>query len=198
MELRGYTMINWMRDGWSKLTVTPDCLVVNGWGATYTFSPEQVISIRQCPWYWYPAIRIRHNVPEYPAQILFGCYTLSSHNLLKRIYDTGFRSAAPRESAQRRSAMPVRWSVVIAVVVMWNVLFALADSHSAHPGDWTPYHLLPVGLLFITTLATSISPRVQSWVLEPGRSVTEIQPWLTFLALISGGMTLAMAVTTLL
>ena len=87
----------------------------------------------------------------------------------------------------------VRWQVLAAGVVLWNVLFLLDGATPwGEPKPPGPLVLLALGSLFAAALGVSRSMRLQSYVLQPGHSVGEIQPVLRLLQLVSGLLFLAM------
>lgn len=190
MELRGSASISLLNASWpmAVLKVDMNRLELNVFLlGNYAFYPEQVIAIEKYNFFMGSGVRIRHNVPEYPAQILFNA-SGGVDTVIAQIAETGFKPTAPPESELKRSAMPVRWVAVIAVTLIWNVLFYLANSHYPAQVAMGRYHLLPLGSMFLIVLATYRSPVVASWVMKPGRSVNEIRPWLNLLLLVCGLM----------
>jgi len=109
------------------LTVSRDELDLNAsLIGKYRFSPDQVISIEKhvsiplLAW----GIRIHHNVPDYPQEIVFW-HVASPDSLLKMIEETGFVPSADRESALPPRGMSVRWQAVVVLMI----LFALDVGH---------------------------------------------------------------------
>ena len=195
---RGGARIGWVNASWpfARLTVSADKLALASLG-TYEFSPLQVVSVE--PYGSIPllssGIRIIHNRADYPEKIIFWCMGNRSR-VLAEIGQSGF-SPKGRPS-ERASGFPIRWSVVIGVIALWNVLFML--DRSAHSQSHEPGSLVLLALLALFFLATSIraSPRLQRIVLRDGHQVGEIKAFLAllqivagFLSIVFGGMWLA-------
>ncbi len=197
MEIRGGASISLVNASWPMAVLKADMnrlelnVVILG---NYVFYPEQVIAIEKYSSIMGSGVRIRHNVPEYPAQILFSA-SGGVDKVITQIAETGFKPSAPPESELKRSAMPVQWVAVIAIAALWARLCYLAGEQNSgqNPVNWR--HIIPLASMFISALATSISPVVQSWVMKPGRSVNEIRPWLNLLMLVASLVALIMLVS---
>src|SRR6266702_2967142 len=123
----GGARFGWVNATWplAQLSATHDKLTVTArLLGTYTFSPEQVSAVERyvmvpvLAW----GVRVRHCVPEYPQRIIFWCIG-SPETVLGGIRDSGFVPAASDSAVPVRRGMPVRWSAIIASVVIWSALF---------------------------------------------------------------------------
>ena len=197
---RGGARIGWMNATWpfAVLTARQAKLDLN---ATllgkYSFTPDQVISLEK-----YGSIpilgsgiRIHHNIADYSKKIVFWCFG-SPQKLIKRIEDTGFLPSAQPDSLPPERGMPIRWQVIIAIIVLWNFLFLL-DMFSPSGSKQEPgaFSLLAVFLLFLGSIGIWRIRTLQNIILKPGRSPNEIKPWLYLLAFISGIMSIFMLIS---
>src|SRR5882724_3154432 len=109
--------------------------------------------------------------------------------LIERIRQVGFVPAAPPPTAPAKRGIPVRWSFIIALVVVWNALFILGGFL---PGKPPPEK--PGVLVLVASFAVERSPAFQRWVLRPGRSVGEIRPSLRLIQLTTGLLVVIFAI----
>jgi len=189
----GGARVGLMRAGWPLATlsamVNKLTLKVRILG-TYNFAPEQISAIESyviipvLAW----GIRIRHNVSDYPENIIF--WSLSNpDNILNGIRNSGFAIANSGSALPVYRGFPIRWSAAIIVVVVWSALFLLASPYfetmPSTPG-WRACIALLV--IFCSSIGTLYSSTLQSMVLKPDRKIGEIKPLLRLLVLISGVM----------
>lgn len=168
------------------------------------FAPEDVVAIEKRSGL-NRGIAIVHRRADYPRDVFFG--SLRPDALIERIRAAGFRPMGRAEpvgpfSSPRGFAdwMPLKWTVVIAAVAIWNALLLpwVMASMADKPPD--PDHFLPayVGLapllLFAFVLAIKYSASVQHAVLREGRSVGEILPLLNLLIFVAGMMSVIFAI----
>lgn len=199
LNVTGGAQIGWMNATWplAQLSSTSDELTVTAYLlGTYTFRPDQVSQVEKFVMIpllgW--GVRIRHCVSDYPQRIIFWCLA-SPDRLLRRIRESGFVPSASRSLTIEGRGIPVRWSVIITTVAVWNAFFLLDFSRSRGPSP-TPglFACIALLLLFTLSVATLRSPSVQRLVLKPGRSVGEIRAVLRLLAFISGIMLVAFSI----
>src|SRR5437588_3506105 len=117
----GGAQIGWVNATWplARITAQRDRLTITARVlGTYTFGPEQIHSVERYVLVPFLAwgIRVRHHVSEYPQRIIFWCLG-SPETVLRGIRDSGFVPAASGPGPVRRG-IPVRWSVIIASVVL--------------------------------------------------------------------------------
>ena len=84
--------------------------------------------------------------------------------------------------------MPFRWAAIAQVVVVSIVLGLLNQglhpwSEPRRPG---PLVIAGLGMLLAVAFAIQISDTAQSWAFKPGRSVSEVAPFLRLVQLVGG------------
>lgn len=190
-SFRGGARIGWVNASWpfAKLTMSADKLSLASLG-TYEFSPSQVVSVE--PYGSIPllasGLRINHNRADYPGKIVFWCMG-NRDRVLAELRQIGFSPSG--RPAARAPGFPIRWSVVIAVIALWNVLFMLDGSaplQSRGPGLFSVLALLA---LFALATAVRTSPRIQRVVLREGHQAGEIKAFLGLLQIVAGSLSLA-------
>lgn len=176
LQMTGGAQVGWVNATWplAKLSVSAQELSVSGaLIGKYKFSPAQVAALE--PHGSIPilasGVRIVHTVQNYPEKIVFWCFG-SPKRLIEKITTLGFQPRASRAQVPKRDGIPFRWSFLIAVIVVWNVLFLMEGIPPKGPG---PYMLLAIALLFVTALALNFSRTFQIFVLKPGRSFSEVR-----------------------
>jgi len=131
-------------------------------------------------------IRIRHCKTDCPQRVIFWCLG-SPNTVLQGIHDSGFVPTASILAIPVRRGFAMRWSVIIIAIAVLNALSLLTPARpNGVPPQLGPFILAPLLFAFALSVGTLISPRLQSIVLKPGRSVGEIRPFLRLLAVISG------------
>src|SRR5579872_6092973 len=90
---------------------------------TYTFTPEQVSAVER--YVRFPVIawgiRVRHHVPDYPQRIIF--WSLAGPEpVLNGIRDSEFIPTALASTFPVRQGIPMRWSAIVAAIILWNGL----------------------------------------------------------------------------
>jgi hypothetical protein len=189
VSFTGGARVGWVNATWpfARLSADGRTLTLASLVGTYEFKPQQVVSLAAygvLPVFG-QGVRIHHNRGDYPAKLVFWCFG-SPDSVLADIRGTGF--IAKGEDIPRAPGWPVRWLVLLAAFVAWNVLF-YADAHLPPP---RPQHapgglaLLAMALLFAATLALRLSAGFQRFVLNPGHSLGEIQGALNLLTILSG------------
>ena len=184
VSFRGGARIGWTNATWSfaRLTSTAQSLVLSMMG-DYSFAPGQVVAIERESRLFSSGVRIRHNRADYPETVIFWCLG-PVDAVLEEIHRSGFR--AQGQALPRAPGFPVRWSVVIGLVVAWNLLL-LADIQrgTGKPGSGA---LVASALLLLASTATLLSAGAQRLVLRPGHDVGEIRSPLRLLQVVSGLM----------
>lgn len=189
-SFRGGARIGWVNASWpfAKLAVSANRLVLASLG-TYEFNPSQVVSLE--PYGSIPllasGIRINHNRADYPEKIIFWCMG-NRDRVLTELGQNGFLPTG--RQTERAPGFPIRWSVVIVVIALWNVLFMLdqrAQPKLREPGSFS---LLALLALFALATAIRASSRVQRMVLREGHQVGEIKAFLGLLQLVAGLLSL--------
>jgi hypothetical protein len=193
LTVTGGAQIGWVHASWpfARLSVSPRSLVVSGGLiGSYRFTPEQVAALEpygSIP-ILYRGVRVVHSNPDYPSKIVFWCFQ-NPARLIERIRQVRFIPRASAATVQTRKGMPMRWSFILVLVVVWNALFFLDGfvpwKEPKAPG---PPVLLALALVFSTAFAVRRSALLQSWVLKSGRSVGEIRPVLLLVQFVTGFM----------
>jgi hypothetical protein len=187
ISFRGGARIGWVNASWpfAKLTTTAEHLTISSLG-NYDFSPAQVSSIERYGSIPLLAsgIRVNHNRADYPAKIVFWCMG-NREKVLAQIDKSGF---IPKGQVTVRAAgFPIRWSVVLAFIVLWNALFMLDGSFSFHQHQ-EPGPLVLLALLLVLAFSTAVKSSVplQQRVLRKGHDVGEIKAFLVLLQIVTG------------
>ncbi len=192
----GGISIGWVHASWplAKLTVFPSLLVLSGIGR-YEFSPSQVVSIE--PYGSMPfvnwGIRINHNRTDVPKNIVFRCLG-SRQRIIKAITQSGFLPTG--KPVVRPTGFPVKWSIAIATVVLWNFLFYLDGAF-----DTTEHHLpgaaALIGLvgMFVGTSAAKFFPTVQRFILRDGHNFGEVREFFSLTQLLTGVLSVGFGLT---
>jgi hypothetical protein len=193
IRVTGGAQVGWVNVSWplATLSVSSTKLVVSGFLiGSYSFGPADVVAVES-----YGSVpilgrgvRIVHARTDYAAKIIFWSFR-DPDRIIEDIRRSGFSPNASPATVRARSGMPFRWSAVILFVVAWNVLFLL-DRFGGWNGPQSPgvFALLALALVFSTTIAVQRSARVQGWILQPGRSITEVRPFIGLLQMVTGFM----------
>jgi len=192
ISFRGGSRIGWVNASWplAKLAISPDCLSISGLGSL-EFTPSQVVSFERYGSIPLLAsgIRIHHNRLDCPETVIFWCLG-NREKVLSAITQSGFRAIGL--ASPRPKGFPIRWSVVLAFVAIWNALFLLDQPFSAnHTPTPGPFSLIALLLAFGFSTALLKSARLQQIVMRSGHSVNEIKSFLQLLQLVSGLLSLA-------
>jgi hypothetical protein len=94
--------------------------------------------------------------------------------------------AADPKKISPNLGIPVKWQALVLIVALWNILL-FADMGGFPQAGFKPglYSLLALFLLFIGSISIWKSSWLQSVILKPGRSPSEIKAWLNLLVLVS-------------
>ena len=191
----GGARIGWVNATWpfAKLTVTDQTLKLNvSFIGKYEFHKGDIIRITKYGLIPILAsgIKIEHNIVSYPKSIIF--WTLSSpKKLIASIEQTGILTEVPETNAQpiqRTNGFPVKIFPIIAIIVIWNLLF-LADQNfllSQAPNKPGIYSAIAMIFTLVTTLAIKSNTKIAKIILKPERSVGEIMPMLNLFILVTG------------
>lgn len=195
----GGIRVGWFGGSWPFATLRASanrlslsCSFFGSW----EFSPEEVVRLeaQRSLFGLSGGVRIVHAKPLYPNEIIFWCFGRPDP-LIRRMGQVGFRPrpgaaqyAAAAQIAERERN-PIRWTFIIAFLAVWNGLLILdwnAPGYDPHrPG---PLSLLAVTLLVFTAFGLPRSSEIQALVLKPGRSVSEIFPFVRLAQMISGAL----------
>jgi len=184
----GGAQFGWVNASWplAELSATSTRLTIAAkFLGTYSFAPEQVSAIERyviVPVFAW-GIRVRHQLANYPQRIIF--WSLGSpETILAGIRNSGFLPTGPQSRFRTARGIPLRWSAVIGLILVWNILFILPHALPLPAARW--FYLLPLLGAVALSLAAFSSPGLQRIILKPGRAVGEIKPLLSLVAFVSG------------
>jgi hypothetical protein len=185
---RGGAQVGWLSASWplAGIKIELGSLVLSALGG-YIFKPSDVHAIE--PVGSIPVlttgIRIHHNKVDYPEEVIF--YSVGGRErLLHAAREAGFAVGAPTMLTAR--GFPVRTSAIVAVVLMWNLLFFLDRPNLEYfgAGGFGLYSMLALVMAFLIATATPVSSILQTLILREGHNVGEIRGALRLLQIVSG------------
>lgn len=143
-------------------------------------------------------IRITHLIADYPTRIIFWC---RPQTVLDGIASAGF-VPAPTDGViiafRPRRGMAFRIAPLLGLAIIWNVLFyydfTASPAKAPMPG---PRALTALAMVAALSLSALFVPAVQSFLLKPGRPITEVRPTVVLVAFVSGFMTLILGLVLL-
>lgn len=176
------------------------------------FQPKDVISIET--YTLIPligqGIKINHRIEHYDSKVIFWTFK-NPNDVINEINKTGFLqnvnseiSSSDLEIIQRQSqgGFPLKSSVVVFYIFMWNLLF-LADIFQffiKNKAEGSPFGIginLAFGLLFGSSILAIFSKKFQKIILKEHRHFDDIKKFVYFLALISGILFIAFTIGNL-
>ena len=197
LKFRGGARIGMANVTWpfATLKVNRDKLELNASIAgNLVFQPSNIYSI--IPYTQIPligqGIKINHNVESYKEKVIF--WTLENPEyIINQIKQTGFLSNLQGLTTnsieeilkrQRSGGFPVKKSIAIGTVVIWNLLFLIdfipffqGKSEGLPIGNGV---LLALGLLFLSSLLSLISSDFRKLILKDGRTLEDIKKFSIF------------------
>ena len=184
----GGALIGWGNATWpfGRLSISPGQLTISlAFAGRYTFAPSEVSRLERCG-IASNGVRIVHTRADYPATFIFRCGAGRVQRVLDAATRAGFH--APVLSLPRRRGMPFRWAAIAQVVVVLISLGLLDQglrpwSEPRRPG---PLMMAGLGMLLAIAFAIQISDAAQAWAFKPGRSVSEVAPFLRLVQLVGG------------
>jgi hypothetical protein len=143
-------------------------------------------------------IKITHRVEKYNSNVIFWSFKNPSR-LLEEIRQTGFLDNINQASSigldditalQQHSGFPIKRSVLIALIVIWNLGF-LFDFTRAMQSD-VPGPPMGIGVILSLTVMLTFCmftlqfPSFSKRVLKEGRTVSEVKRLLYFMLIVGG------------
>jgi hypothetical protein len=189
----GGARLGWVQATWpfGRLSISPGQLTISlAFVGRYTFAPSDVSRLERCG-IASNDVRIVHTRSDYPETVIFRC-----GGRVQRVLDAatraGFHARVP--SSSRPRGMPFRWIAVAQVAAAWNVLAFLDQGLPLWSGARPPglLFIAALGMLLGVSFAIQISETAQVWALKPGRSVSEVAPFLRLVQLIGGFLVAAL------
>jgi hypothetical protein len=189
--ITGGARVGWTNASWplAKLSASPDKLTISiALLGTYSFAPDEVSAVER--YVMIPVlgwgVRICHCKVDCPQRVIFWCLG-SPNTVLQGIRSAGFLPTATAPLSPQHRGIAMRWSAIIAAVIVWNALFFFNHIRSGqNPSQPGPIILAPLVFAFALSVGTLKLPQLQRIILKPGRSVGEIEPFLRLLAFVSG------------
>jgi len=189
----------------ATLKVNKNELILNAsiLGVMY-FRPSDIISIE--PYTLFKTgLKINHRVAGYSKKVVFNTMG-GTRDLIARIEETGFLkntdsipSDVEAEIAkyQTGGSFPIKISAVIAIVVIWNVLFLSDHLNIFHNNQKDlvagPGSRMALAFMFLTCLALLVSDPIRLLILKEGRVVGDVSKFLYFIMFITGVMFIALS-----
>lgn len=185
----------------ASLTVSKEKLELNvSIIGNFVFQSSDIISIE--PYGVIPfigqGIKINHQVATYKKKIIFWTFK-NPKSVIKLIKETGFLNKENLLNPsidrtiidqQAKSGSPFKKIFTIGAIIIWNLLF-LADviPFVLNKSEGLPIGngvLSAIGLLFITSLVSLLSPFFRKLILKEGRDIEDIKKLAYFVLFISG------------
>lgn len=192
---RGGSQIGWVSASWplAGIEVSPNKLSIRSMGE-YHFAPSEVTAVEKVgslPFFT-TGVRIHHSKSQYPERIVF--YPgVGRDYLLTKLHEAGFSLGQPTHKISR--GFPLRIPTVIALVVLWNVLFLLdRPNQGSSTGG---YSLAALAGVFALATMLPHSERLQNLFMRKDRDVGEISSFLRLVQLVTG-IILIVSLTTYL
>jgi hypothetical protein len=166
------------------LTIAQNRIILRSLFCKYRFESSQVAGIEAIS---SNEVLIRHTLIEYPA-IRFSP-SVSAAEIVTQIRNYGFIPSAALEDVPEREGIPVRLSIILAMILPIVFLFFLdrqlgwVQVHSYQLGRYSP---LGTSALFLLAFSIRFIPILRNFILESGRHIGELAPLLNLVMLASG------------
>lgn len=185
----------------AKLSVNRHRLELNvGIMGKAVFLPSDVITLEPVSGYFgkggaKSGFRIRHKVEGYNKEILF-LVNSRPEELLRQIKATGFLDNKEKPGLQQKreitalqqsGTFPLKKSVGIAIIVLWNLFFIagiVCGAVLGEPALKTMFLTAAIGGVWLICMLTLFVPSFASLLLKEGRTGKDIQLTLIFLVVI--------------
>jgi hypothetical protein len=184
VKQNGGAIIGGVRILWpfATLIVDKNKLQLNGSiYCTLVFRPADIIAIEPCGNFLNAGIQVHHTVPGYNPHIIF--LTGKSEELMDKIQQTGFldnRSSLPGEveaefaDIQENGAFPLKISVSIIILLVWNIL--ILGNRFLLPGQYDddiPFTGLEAAFFFtlIIAILLLIGKPFRELIIKRGRKI---------------------------
>ena len=174
------------------------------------FQPQDIISVEtytQIPIIG-QGIKINHRVSNYNQKVIFWTFK-NPNEVINQIKGTGFLDSIKSEISindeqiiekQKQGGFPIKKSITIGTIVLWNLLFAIDIFGFAKSGmDGMPFGigiLSAIGLLFGSAVLTLLSSDFRSLILKEEEKLEDVKKFLYLIIFISGFMLLNFGIIT--
>lgn len=197
----------------AKLKVTPEKLEVNASIiGNLVFQPADIISIErytQIPVLG-QGVKINHNVEAYEKEVIFWTFK-KPETVIAAIQQTGFLDEGEKLTLtsrkeilieQKKGGFPLKKSVAILAVILWNILFLhdfmLVFNGQAGKIPFGNGIKSALGLVFISSLLILFVQPFRKLILKEGRGLKDIKTFAYFLLFISGFMLFTIVLSSIL
>lgn len=205
MKITGGARIGMAKASWpfATLKVTNEKLVLNATIiGNLVFQPSDIIEI--VPYSQIPilgkGIKIHHNVETYKETVIFWS-SRDPNSIIAEIEASGFLNNQEISNSseidsvraqQKMGGFPIKRSVAIIAVVLWNLLF-LTDFLSYFQGEEKYFPIgngiiAALGLVFCSALLSLLSSDFRNVILKEGRTLEDIKKFAIFAMIITGFM----------
>lgn len=144
-------------------------------------------------------IKVIHRIENYNSEVIFWTFK-DPKSVIKEIGKTGFlsntNSIVTDEDLeiikrQNQGGFPIKKSVVIFVIIVWNLLFLSTFIPAFLNPDKKVYSIgigpnLALGFVFISSVFMVISKGFRRLIMKEGRNFEDINKFIYFLILITG------------
>ena len=176
------------------------------------FQPKDIISIK--PHSSIPiigkGIKINHKIENYNSEVIFWTFK-NPNSVINEIEKTGFLQNINSEinaedleilKKQNEGGFPIKKSVAIFFVIVWNLLFLYdilpflikGKTQSSPIGNGMN---LAIGLIFISSILAIVSEKFRKIILKENRNFDDIKKFVYFITLVSGIMFIAFTIGNL-
>lgn len=176
------------------------------------FQPKDIISIKS-----YTSIpiigngiKINHRIENYDSEVIFWTFK-NPNSVISEIEKTGFLqntnsviSAVDLEilKKQNEGGFPIKKSVVIFFIVVWNLLFLsdILPFFLKGKTEGSPIGIgmnLAVGLIFTSSILAIVSEKFRKIILKQNRNFDDIKKFAYFIAFVTGIMFVAFTIGNL-
>ncbi|MEM9217862.1 MAG: hypothetical protein AAGD25_26420 [Cyanobacteria bacterium P01_F01_bin.150] len=144
----------------------------------YYFSKDSISSIEEVS---DSKIIIQHSISHYPDKIAF--FSKSIPQKIKQIKKLGFASSNIEErflefTETRHSSLPLQWYVIpISMLCFFSFAILHIRLYSKYPIVSLLIPLVCMAFMLAASWSTLKLSKIQSFILKPGRKITEIDFW---------------------
>ncbi|PHR46503.1 MAG: hypothetical protein COA32_10185 [Fluviicola sp.] len=143
-------------------------------------------------------IKINHKVDSYKEHVVFWTFR-NPIDLIEEIKQTGFLNINPNaeslnsqeiEATQKKGGFPLKTPFVIAIILLWNILFIIDIKELLQSGQlifgFGKGVLLSTGTILLASILMLVSSSFQELVLKEGMEMKDISKFLYFVLAVVG------------
>lgn len=176
------------------------------------FQPKDIISIET--YTLIPligqGIKINHRIENYNPKVIFWTFK-DPNSVINGIRKTGFLQNLDMEISpndleiikkQNEGGFPLRKSVAIFFIIVWNLLFLSDIIQFFLNGETEGFPIgigmnLAIGLIFISSILAIVSEKFRKIILKENRNFDDIKKFAYFITLVSGMIFIAFTIGNL-